>query len=542
MYREHFGLQDNPFSISPDPHYLYLSGSHREAMAHLLFALRGDGCFVLLTGEVGTGKTLVCRCLLEQLSEDVQVALVLNPRLEVSELLATICDELGIAYPQTGTGTKGYVDALNRFLLDAHGRGLTTVLIIDEAQNLSAAVLEQLRLLTNLETNRRKLLQIILIGQPELRSLLQRDDLRQLAQRITARYHLGPLGRSDLRPYLSHRLEVAGVKRPLFTAGALRRLFALSSGVPRLVNTLCDRALLGAYARGRHRVNAALVNAAGRELAVGRPRSRWAFALFVIMALAIPVAGWWWQGLDGRLQPPAGTVTDTSRTNSASAQPELAEMAAESTGTDDDAWFDGVDPAREDLQEAWSVLLNLWGNPLSEAGEACRPGPKSGYACLRSSATLANLLALDRPAILPLHRSDGEEFYGVLAAVRGSEVVLALGNRVGMLPAERLQKMWLGEFLLLWQPPPGVAGVVGPGSQGPAVSWLDRTLSLLGIPGGGSRGETQTFGPALAERVKQFQVRNGVQPDGIAGPQTLILLTNALAAPGPRLGDRFTEP
>ena len=181
------------------------------------------------------------------------------------------------------------------------------------------------------------------------------------------------------------------------------------------------------------------------------------------------------------------------------------------------------------------------GEPPAQPGTACRPPAESGFSCLEASATLATLRALDRPAILPLHRPDGELFYGVLAAVRGDDVVLALADRVGMLPAERLQQMWWGDFLLLWRPPSAVSGVVGPGSRGPAVTWLERTLSLAGIPGESSPGDA-SFGSGLAARVKQFQVRSGVHPDGIAGPQTLILLTNALAAPGPRLGDRFAEP
>ena len=536
MFCEHFGLKENPFSISPDPRYLYLSDAHREAMAHLLFALRGEGCFVLLTGEVGTGKTMVCRCQLEQLPGEVQVALVLNPRLDVHELLATICDELGIVYPQGATGSKAFVDLLNSFLLDAHGRGKTTVLIIDEAQNLSAEVLEQLRLLTNLETNNRKLLQIILIGQPELRVLLQRDDLRQLAQRITARYHLGPLQRRDLVPYLAHRLAVAGVRRPLFSRPAIRRLYRLSGGIPRLINTLCDRALLGAYARGRHMANAALVSAAARELiAPARRPRRWLPAVKVLVVTLL-LLGLGWQ-FESRPWPEFRPTLPPEPTAS---QPPVETSPEAALPEADDAWFDGIDPALASRDEAWIVLLHLWGDPLAQPGPPCSPPAGSGFACFDSSATLATLLTLDRPAILQLHRPDGAVVYGVLTAVKGDRVVLSLGDRVGLLPSSRLAEMWRGDFSLLWQPPEAIAGVVGPGSKGDEVAWLAKALTVSGVTGA-EQGIPRKFGPALADRIKQFQVRSGVQPDGIVGPQTLILLTNALAAPGPRLSDRFTE-
>ena len=542
MFCEHFGLKENPFSISPDPRYLYLSDAHREAMAHLLFALRGEGCFVLLTGEVGTGKTMVCRCLLEQLPGEVQVALVLNPRLDVHELLATICDELGIAYPEGANGSKAFVDRLNSFLLDAHGRGLTTVLIIDEAQNLSADVLEQLRLLTNLETNNRKLLQIILIGQPELRTLLQRDDLRQLAQRITARYHLGPLQRRDLAPYLAHRLAVAGVRRPLFSRAAMRRLYRLSGGIPRLINTLGDRALLGAYARGRHVANAFLISAAARELAAPARRSeRWLPAIKILVVTMLLLGlGWQFESRPWpEFQPTLPSEQVANQPPAISGEPAAA-SPVEGLPVADDAWFDGIDPSLGNRNEAWTVLLHLWGDPLTQPSPACNPPAGSGFACFDSSATLATLLTLDRPAILQLHRPDGAVFYGVLTAVKGDRVVLSLGDRVGLLPASRLEEMWRGDFSLLWQPPEAIDGVVGPGSKGDEVAWLAKALNVAGVAGA-EQGIPRKFGPALADRIKQFQVRSGVQPDGIAGPQTLILLTNALAAPGPRLSDRFTE-
>jgi general secretion pathway protein A len=232
MYQHYFGLAEAPFSIAPDPRYLYLSQRHQEALAHLLYGVSGDGGFVLLTGEVGAGKTTVCRCLLQQIPDSCDVAYIFNPKLTVEELLSTICVEFGIAYPSGNTSVKVFVDCINAYLLDAHARGRHTVLIIDEAQNLSTEVLEQMRLLTNLETNERKLLQIILLGQPELALMLERPELRQLSQRIVARYHLGPLSRSEVAAYVRHRLEISGAQRQLFPAALMGRLYRLSGGVP----------------------------------------------------------------------------------------------------------------------------------------------------------------------------------------------------------------------------------------------------------------------------------------------------------------------
>jgi general secretion pathway protein A len=272
MYLSHFGLREPPFSITPDPRFLYMSARHREALAHLVYGVGQHGGFVQLTGEVGTGKTSVCRCLLEQLPAHVDTALVLNPRLSPVELLALVCDELGIAYPPGTTSPKELVDRLYRHLLDAHGRGRRTVIIVDEAQNLSPEVLEQVRLLTNLETTTEKLLQVILIGQPELAALLEQPGLRQLAQRVTARYHLEPLSPADTRAYVHHRLAVAGRRgQSLFTDGALRTLHRQSCGIPRMINAMADRALLGAYARDRARIDAATVRRAADEVLGRRP-------------------------------------------------------------------------------------------------------------------------------------------------------------------------------------------------------------------------------------------------------------------------------
>jgi len=271
MYEAHFQLRQPPFSIAPDPEFLYLSAGHREALAHLTYGLSHGG-FVLITGEVGTGKTTLLRNLLQQMPPDVDVAFILNPRLTVRELLETLCDELGIDYSQRDrSSVKQFIDALNTHLLATHARGRSTVVIIDEAQNLAPTVLEQIRLLTNLETDKRKLLRIILLGQPELLELLARKELRQLAQRITARYHLRGLDRDDAFAYVVHRLQRAGGHPGIFSRAALARLHRISGGIPRVINLIADRAMLGAYAQGRHRVTWSIVGQAAREV-LGRPR------------------------------------------------------------------------------------------------------------------------------------------------------------------------------------------------------------------------------------------------------------------------------
>jgi general secretion pathway protein A len=266
MYNEYFGFKEAPFSIAPDPRYLYMTSQHREALAHLVYGLNSEGGCILLTGEVGTGKTTICRCLLEQVPEQANVALVLNPKVSEIELLETICDELNISYPDTDNSVKTYTDRIYQFLIESNRKNEKTVLIIDEAQNLSSKVLEQLRLLTNLETNERKLLQIIILGQPELLDILASTEMRQLAQRITARFHLRPLTKTEVKAYVSHRLAVAGQNIQLFPENSIKLLYKLSNGVPRLINILCDRALLGAYVENHHAVPPPIIKKAAKEV------------------------------------------------------------------------------------------------------------------------------------------------------------------------------------------------------------------------------------------------------------------------------------
>ncbi|MFD0757047.1 ExeA family protein, partial [Massilia norwichensis] len=302
MYNNYFNLKQSPFSIAPDPRYLFMSERHREALAHLLYGIGSGGGFVLLTGEIGAGKTTVCRCFIEQIPDNCRLAYIFNPKLTVEELLLTICDEFRIALPPASAGAlgvKSYVDAINGYLLESHAQGNNNVLVIDEAQNLSPQVLEQLRLLTNLETSERKLLQIILIGQPELRTMLAQPELEQLAQRVIARYHLGPLSEAETGAYVAHRLTVAGAHPGNPIPSALAPLVhRLTQGVPRRINLLCDRALLGAYVENSSVVTPKILRRAAAEVFAGEapsPRAplRWPLVAGGVLAgAAISAAAW----------------------------------------------------------------------------------------------------------------------------------------------------------------------------------------------------------------------------------------------------------
>ena len=327
LYARHFRLKEAPFSIAPNPRFLFMSDQHREALAHLLYGIGHDGGFVLLTGEVGTGKTTLCRCLLEKVPGDTDVAFIINPRLSVVDLLANICDELGISYDAEKLNNRLLVDAINHYLLERHAAGRHTVLVIDEAQNLDTDVLEQLRLLTNLETDERKLLQIILLGQPELQDKLNTPELRQLSQRVTARYHLQALNYADMQAYIRHRLSVAGSDQAIFAPSALRFLHRQSKGIPRLINLICDRAMLGAFAQGVARIERSMIRQAAREV-LGeqtatsspgfRPGMAWAVAGMLLLAVASWSFGRW---MTPQADPIAPLATSAPSANEAADVP-----------------------------------------------------------------------------------------------------------------------------------------------------------------------------------------------------------------------------
>ena len=556
MYSKYFGLKEPSFSITPDPQYLFLSEQHREALAHLLYGAGEGGGFVLLTGEVGTGKTTVCRAFLEQLPEDVDVALILNPALTVTELLRAVCRELHIQVAEEDRTVKQLVDRLNEFLLDAHARGRRTVLLIDEAQNLKPRVLEQVRLLTNLETPKQKLLQIFLVGQPELRTLLQGEGMRQLNQRVTARYHLRPFSARETAQYVRHRIAVAGVERQLFTRGALRLVHRISGGVPRLINILCDRALLGACVSRGTLVTRRIVTRAAREV---RDEAAWpgflsgasATALAASVLLLAAGAGWliqaWIAGdalpaVAGPLAVWLGPPPPPSEAAAKVEEPTAKEIAASTTAalaSLPEAPKIQVDlgTLTMDRTSAMRVLLRRWGVELGNLGngDPCARLDSFGLRCEPGYGAWDDLRALDRPALLRLGDAEGTEGYAVVGALEGDQATLDLADGSKRLPATSLDAAWQGDFLVVWQPPLVGKGVIGPSASREEVRWLRKLLSEVPDAGVKDNG-SGVFDQGLEAALRRFQERQGIEVDGVAGPRTLIRLHNAVAMPGiPRL-------
>ena len=569
MYREYFRISENPFSITPDPRFLFMGRHQREAVAHLLYGMSESGGFVQLTGEVGTGKTTLCRALLQKVPEEVDVALILNPKQTALELLASICDELHISYPP-GTGSlKVLIDLLNGYLLQSHANGRRTALIIDEAQDLSTEVLEQIRLLTNLETTKQKLLQIFLIGQPELRTLLARPELRQLAQRITARYHLTPLLSEETVAYIRHRLKVVGIDRELFARGAVRLVHKLSGGVPRLINIICDRAMLGAYAQQRERIGRKLVRRAAAEVTgrMERPKYRrvaaWATAgLFVLILLA----GW-------RLRPLSllGERTTLPETHQGdlrvSATPlspgrddpvekrELSnrlETAIEnetgeklqkeqnplSRGVDDEsAGFNELfksGAVRTDTETAFLGLFRHWGLAYPDLGgnKPCDLAAGAGLRCIYRRGDWASLRLYNRPAVLELIDDAGRLHHVAIVSLEEKEVTLEFAGQAFNFPRAEVGEYWFGGFLLFWKPPFG-ARLIRMGNSGQEVIWIREQLEHTGSvsPGSGETSLSPVFDEALRRKVMDFQLTRGLKADGMVGEQTLIQLNTLKADP-----------
>ena len=531
MYERFFGLTEKPFAITPDPRYLFLSERHAEALAHLAYGIQEAGGFVQLTGEVGTGKTMVVRSLLQQLPANCDMALILNPRITPAEFLLAICDELHVSVPEKlNSSVKGLVDLLTRFLLDAHSRGRRVVVMVDEAQNLSPDVLEQVRLLTNLETATQKLLQIILVGQPELREVLGRSDLRQLAQRITGRYHLEALTRTESIAYVRHRLRVAGATTDVFTAGALREIHRLSGGIPRIINVVCDRSLLGAFTREEHRVSGELVRKAASEV-YGRPVLapwvRWlALAGGAAGATLLGIAIW--QAVQRPESPAAAPVA------AAPVEPLPAAEAPEADAppTQDLRSLLALSADRTTTDAAFAELLSLWGATYQPgAGRPCDQVADQGLQCVAQIGTFAQLKLINRPAILSLTDAAGSEHQVVLVSLDGERAHIALGDTRDEVSLAELADQWFGEFLVVWRPSIPLAKQLHIGMRGDDVRWLREGLSLLtGAPV--EAGDPDVFDADLERQVEDFQRSRRLAVDGIAGVQTQLVLESAIGTPG----------
>jgi general secretion pathway protein A len=548
MYAQHFGLAQDPFSIAPDPRYLFMSERHREALAHLLYGLGGGGGFVLLSGEIGTGKTTVCRCFLEQIPDTCNVAYIFNPKLTVGELMQTVCAEFGIAVGHQGPGAptvKECIDPLNAFLLAAHAAGRNNVLIIDEAQNLSAELLEQLRLLTNLETNERKLLQIVLIGQPELRDLLARPELEQLAQRVIARFHLDALSQQETRQYISHRLTVAGLQGASpFDAGALKRIHQLARGVPRRINLLCGRAMLGAYATGVGRIDSAIVDKAASEV-FGKEGSSASARKERTTGLVLgTLAGAVLAGLVVWALNPAQRAAVSAATGPAPAGvPASAAVRSPLIAKAGLAVVVPLPPAdlaaalktfATDKEAAWRELAGLWKLPTGP-GSACEVAARNGAQCFQGKAANPEFLRqLGRPVILTLYDENERAVHPVMSALGPTTVVLQIGGAPRTIPLAMLAGLWRGEFATYWRAPPGYTGKIVAGDSGSAVDWLAARLAALDGRSAPPTGR-QSLDTALRARLQAFQRSKGLAPDGRAGPLTLMHLNRASSVDEPRL-------
>jgi general secretion pathway protein A len=533
MYTTYFNLRQAPFSIAPDPRYLFMSERHREALAHLLYGINSGGGFVLLTGEIGAGKTTVCRCFIDQVPPNCKLAYIFNPKLTVEELLLSICDEFGLTLAPAGpgpVGVKGYVDAINRYLLESHAQGTNNVLVIDEAQNLSADVLEQLRLLTNLETSERKLLQIILIGQPELRTMLARPELEQLAQRVIARYHLGPLTELETGEYVAHRLAVAGATAALPIPRALTPLiYRLTQGVPRRINLLCDRALLGAYAESSPVVTRAILRQSATEVFVEasdaprKPR-HWPLALGGALA-GVAITAVAWQALPRVPAAPAKAVAKV-----ALPAPVAAPVPVKAA-TPVAVQLPAAPIAGEDEDTALRELAGLWDATLP-AGTPCDAALAVNLRCHQGKGGLYELRLLDRPAVVMLHEGATTR-YALLTRLDDTQATLLAGGVTQRVAIAALVQQLGGEFTTLYKMPRGFRSQLVAGAQGPDVDWIAQRLA-----------QVNDEAPPPVERpldkrsrvlLKAFQMSQNLKSDGVVGPRTYMRLNQLSGVTEPRL-------
>ncbi|MGR3972229.1 ExeA family protein [Shewanella sp. 1180_01] len=552
MYKAFYGLSDNPFSIAPNPHYLFLSDRHREALAHLTYGLGETGGFVLLTGEVGTGKTTVSRCLLGQLPDNTDTAFILNPSLTELELLATLCDELKISYGDNPT-LKQLTDHLSRFLLDNHSKGRNTVLIIDEAQHLRPEVLEQLRLLTNLETDTKKLLQVILIGQPELQLLLKRQELRQLAQRITARYHLLPLNEDEIALYVLHRLQVAGRFEPLFTRKAVKMLQKYSGGIPRLINLLCERSLMAGYAQSRvpidhHMVRQAAAEVLGEEEPT-QNRYLWPTATAAALFVAFGISYWLFTDKPVNAALASSMVLESASVNVAASntqalsategisklvQPVDQQSNQVSIPDPNQRLLNDAINQSRDIDTAFAGLFSVWGKVPYKGLTACQSAVEQGLSCYQQQGNWMSLTRLNYPAVVYLVDDNQQDFYGAVIAVDGEQLLMQLGEQQLWVDRAWFNQHFSGTFEILWQAPNLPMMDISQKSSPGQLQWLENALAHVNNR---NTRRVNQFDVQLENDLKSFQSQHGLKADGIAGNQTLVRLNLYLSQQGPRLTD-----
>lgn len=529
MYQDFFSLKMKPFSISPDPHFLFLSGRHKEALAHLQHGLQSFTGFVLLTGEVGTGKTTICRSLVESMNNTTDIAFILNPALNEIELLTTICDSFNVGY-QKGD-LESLFNELKEWLITNHLNKRHAVVLIDEAQHLNFAALEQLRLLTDIESNNKKTLQVILIGQTELQEKLKKDEFRPLAHRITARYHLLSLAQQESNFYVQHRLSIAGTTHAIFDKSALREIFKQCHGTPRLTNILCDRSMLAAYTQDSHIVTLKMVKQASKEVLFSHSDAKqhffmehWRLATLLFLTFFT------------LLQTPQifQYVSSNNLFNrfdnhfSVDHQPFLNKEQLNKQ------WFDAypqLDLTQSNYNNALSDLYSIWGYKVDSDSVNCKQGSAVLLSCYSKKISLKKLKQRNYPSVVRLQKNSETSLYAVIYQIADNYQLLIDGHLIYVTEAW-FNKYWSGETTLLWKAPFPLKGVIKFGQQGEQVTWLANQLNKQ--QGWPSEHKTR-FDLRLLEQVSSFQREQGLMDDGIVGPRTLMPLMLLAMPTLPRL-------
>jgi general secretion pathway protein A len=558
IYQQYFALSCEPFSIVPDPGFLYPSSQHRQAVAHLKYGLDREGGFVLLTGEVGTGKTTLTRTLIKRLPAHVRVAYVLNSTFDAADVLASICQELGITLPKSSKTslTKNCIDALNADLIGSHAEGKKTLVVIEEAQNLSPEVLEILRLLSNLETATHKLLHILLVGQPELLETLAQKDQRQLNQRVVARYHLLPLAKTDVANYVNHRLHHAGANRAIFESSAMTALFKLTQGVPRLINLICHHALLAAYATGAKTVSARLVKAAAVEIFdVEKPKRKsssiigWSLVFCAVVALLVTVV-FYGDQFPNKTMLKAQSVevpVKVKTPNETASQPLIVEVESEEIVLEPEielepVVFETLEPPV--FNNPFSALFALWSleiEPLFSEEEVYAVAAENDLGAEKLiNLPLSELIELDRVGIVWVQDENNRLKSYVLTAIDSGAVYLQSVKGERQETLEWLAENWNGAFLYLWHRPIDILSLRLGDKNSVALDWLKSRLLQIDdiyqpiITGG-------YFNEAVRLQVLNFQQQQGIRADGVVGQQTIMKINELTMSSLPRLNKTVAE-
>ncbi len=521
MYEQYFAFKRAPFSIAPDPSFLYPSPQHREGLDHLLYGVQKEGGFIVLTGEVGTGKTTLCRLFLRELPDGISVATVLNAKLNTEDLLSNICQELSVSLDNLHEASQFQkTDAISNALLENHNNNIKTLLIIEEAQNLNPDALETLRLLTNLETDTSKLLHILLIGQPELVATLNRPDLRQLSQRIIARFHLQPLSLDETKNYITHRLSVAGGQNDVFKKSAINALYDTSQGIPRLINLIADRSLLNVFTEKNKHANAKHVHTAATiingQSPAQTPKSltiKPTFWLGLTVCLLIVALGF----ISMTHWPKQTAQKNTASQNTIKPEPAVANNIPQDKQPT---------PARIDLDEA---LLKLWGINKQAKHDLCTAALLNDLKCIRlNNSSTKNLRQYNRPALVTVFNQQGIARKMLLKRINNDSYVLLSQNGEQVLSTEDFALRWRGDADLLWKPAPGFIDSINVGERSlQTVFWLQDALNRLAyVEGKVITGGVYT--QLLSEKVQVLQADAGLKADGILGNQTIMAINSQL--------------